>query len=91
MVKILVHVSLTYVLALKVRCSRPGDLPSCGAVCGRSLTCGRHTCEDTCHSGPCRRCEEVLNQQCYCRRVTRKGCCGEEDSESFSCGQVCNR
>ena len=26
---------------------------SCGKLCGKALSCGRHTCPMTCHDGPC--------------------------------------
>ena len=35
----------------QVRCSKSRELPSCGSVCGKRLECGKHHCNEDCHSG----------------------------------------
>ncbi|XP_071480371.1 transcriptional repressor NF-X1-like [Diadema antillarum] len=34
----------------------PAGSYSCMTVCGRTLDCGHHSCEDFCHQGPCEPC-----------------------------------
>ncbi|VDD80214.1 unnamed protein product [Mesocestoides corti] len=40
---------------------------ACNEVCGRMLSCGKHTCEDVCHCGPCGTCwRGVIYEELYC-------------------------
>ncbi|VDN34995.1 unnamed protein product, partial [Dibothriocephalus latus] len=42
---------------------------ACMEICGRTLSCGKHTCEDPCHCGPCGSCwRGVIYDEvhCYC-------------------------
>ena len=50
---------------------------SCGAVCGRTLGCGKHQCQDVCHDGACQPCVVVDEVRCYCGRETKSTGCGE--------------
>ncbi|XP_047995244.1 protein shuttle craft-like [Leguminivora glycinivorella] len=37
---------------------------SCGLPCGKPLPCGKHTCQKTCHKGPCDgRCTQPCNEK----------------------------
>ncbi|KAJ2162099.1 FKBP12-associated protein [Coemansia sp. RSA 552] len=49
---------------------------SCGAVCGEMLGCGKHACEQPCHSGLCQPCAEEEEQLCYCGKHSRTAKCG---------------
>ncbi|KAL2861032.1 putative NF-X1 finger transcription factor [Aspergillus lucknowensis] len=42
----------------------------CTRVCGRTLKCGRHTCPEICHKGPCNTCREAIFEEipCTCGR-----------------------
>jgi transcriptional repressor NF-X1 len=42
----------------------------CTRVCGRMLKCGRHTCPELCHKGPCSTCREAIFDEisCHCGR-----------------------
>ncbi|OJJ02510.1 hypothetical protein ASPVEDRAFT_41994 [Aspergillus versicolor CBS 583.65] len=42
----------------------------CTRVCGRKLKCGRHTCPEICHKGPCNTCREAIFEEipCNCGR-----------------------
>ncbi|TPR05628.1 Major Facilitator Superfamily protein [Aspergillus niger] len=42
----------------------------CTRVCGRMLKCGRHTCPEICHKGPCNTCREAIFEEipCNCGR-----------------------
>ena len=71
---------------------------SCGAVCGKALACGHHTCAQPCHAGPCAPCAEPLDAACHCGRHTQAMACGDRDEASrvpdvasaWSCGEVCD-
>lgn len=38
----------------------------CTRVCGRTLKCGRHTCPELCHKGPCNTCREAIFDEISC-------------------------
>ncbi|KAI1142986.1 hypothetical protein F5Y05DRAFT_138279 [Hypoxylon sp. FL0543] len=38
----------------------------CTRVCGRTLRCGRHQCEQLCHRGPCPSCPEAIWEEISC-------------------------
>lgn len=38
----------------------------CTRVCGRMLKCGRHTCPELCHKGPCNTCREAIFEEISC-------------------------
>lgn len=63
------------------RCSRlqedPNPTLSCGRVCSRPLSCGKHVCMQTCHSGDCAECTEQELVSCYCGKDTKSVPCGE--------------
>mmetsp|Transcript_129503 Transcript_129503/g.242242 ORF Transcript_129503/g.242242 Transcript_129503/m.242242 type:complete len:1082 (+) Transcript_129503:118-3363(+) len=67
------------------RCGEPTSW-SCGAVCGKMLSCGRHQCPLKCHAGPCPPCSVTSMQSCYCGAHEAERICG---SEAFSCGNPC--
>lgn len=39
---------------------------TCGQVCGRSLDCGLHECQEACHAGPCASCTMQRAKACFC-------------------------
>ena len=43
----------------------------CTRLCGRSLKCGNHTCQELCHKGPCGSCREAIfdDISCHCGRT----------------------
>ncbi|KAJ1825556.1 FKBP12-associated protein, partial [Coemansia sp. RSA 2703] len=60
---------------------------SCGAPCGETLGCGRHTCTQPCHGGLCAACPRTVTQRCHCGRHQRQAACGA--SPSYDCGEAC--
>ena len=48
----------------------------CGQPCGKPLPCGVHTCQRTCHSGPCQTADQKCTQRCNIKRS--------------ECGHPCN-
>ncbi|KAI8872691.1 hypothetical protein GQ42DRAFT_119021 [Ramicandelaber brevisporus] len=73
----------------KSRCSsyNPTEGMSCGEVCGELLGCGKHYCQDTCHSGLCKPCGEAESKSCECGKVERTVACG---TRKLNCDKVCN-
>ncbi|KAK2941891.1 putative FKBP12-associated protein 1 like protein [Blattamonas nauphoetae] len=53
------------------RCGADKDGFSCPGICGKILSCGNHTCERTCHSGPCGPCSKREQGYCYCHKTRR--------------------
>lgn len=44
-----------------VKCSSI-EVFRCSNVCERQLNCGKHSCQEVCHAGPCEPCKEVIKQ-----------------------------
>ncbi|KAJ2852059.1 FKBP12-associated protein [Coemansia brasiliensis] len=67
-------------LSYQPRCGADYDpttcIKSCGSICGDVLGCGRHKCEEPCHSGLCPPCPHKEEQQCYCGKHKRTVRCG---------------
>lgn len=40
----------------------------CGQPCGRPLSCGAHTCQRSCHVGPCQTNDQKCTQRCAIKR-----------------------
>jgi len=74
---------------------------SCGGVCGRQLACGNHTCQRTCHTGPCNECAVLPKNvdKCACGKTDilsiappRKSCldpiatCSKKCEKKLHCG-----
>ncbi|KDQ13108.1 hypothetical protein BOTBODRAFT_188850 [Botryobasidium botryosum FD-172 SS1] len=80
---------------------------SCHQVCGKSLGCGKHTCEMECHEGECRVCEVTEQVRCYCGKERDDVPCGKGIEKfcevlgetgnkemwrgRFECGNVCDK
>ncbi|KXS20046.1 hypothetical protein M427DRAFT_108245 [Gonapodya prolifera JEL478] len=81
------------------RCNDPETLKtgsrqrSCGDICGKTLACGIHQCENLCHHGACEPCTIPFERACYCGNNVRSGLCGSSDDDDtqngFSCGEPC--
>ena len=69
-------------LALATATATRDELLSCGAVCGRALACGVHTCDKSCHAGECAPCDVVRDKTCYCRAETKHVPCGEDSGSA---------
>ncbi|KAF8189869.1 hypothetical protein K438DRAFT_1538416, partial [Mycena galopus ATCC 62051] len=77
---------------------------SCGAVCGRTLTCGAHPCTRECHTDACDPCAVREVARCWCGKEEREVGCGEGDAipcshdtstapwlGRFACDGTCDR
>ncbi|XP_053716490.1 transcriptional repressor NF-X1 [Synchiropus splendidus] len=78
-----------------VRCGQSTVL-RCENVCSTLLNCGKHTCTEVCHSGPCQPCQLQVQQVCFCGVTTREVLCDEgknevEGSGQFSCEHLCGK
>ncbi|ODQ63550.1 hypothetical protein NADFUDRAFT_12204, partial [Nadsonia fulvescens var. elongata DSM 6958] len=59
------------------RDNRPNELQEieavhmCNQICGKSLACGKHRCQQICHTGPCLPCLESTSEDiaCACGRT----------------------
>ncbi|KAM9142393.1 NF-X1-type zinc finger protein NFXL1 isoform 1-T1 [Pangshura tecta] len=60
----------------------------CEQVCGRTLPCGNHTCEQICHSGPCGECPRSGKRPCPCGKSKLFLPCTEDVP---TCGDSCDR
>lgn len=66
---------------------------SCTQLCGRSLSCGNHKCEEVCHTGPCKPCsfDPAHVRSCPCGatplKTPRRTCLDPIPT----CDLVCNR
>lgn len=58
----------------------------CGKVCGKTLSCGHHTCEEKCHMGECQSCPKTSNQRCCCGKSAASRPCA---SPVWHCQQPC--
>lgn len=50
------------------------ESPRCGRICDKPLSCGRHLCNKSCHSGTCLTDEQVCTQQCNGKRSCGHPC-----------------
>lgn len=74
---------------------------SCNSMCGKTLNCGKHKCNEICHSGECQDCTHLESQKCYCGKEEENRLCGsgveditvygKSDPRYFSCKEVCQR
>ncbi|KAI0037225.1 hypothetical protein K488DRAFT_39490 [Vararia minispora EC-137] len=79
---------------------------SCGAKCGRRLTCGNHFCQDVCHDGDCAACPVRDAARCWCGKEERYMACGQGEEKEcvvmkdgveerwtgkFACENTCDR
>ncbi|KAJ3071111.1 FKBP12-associated protein [Podochytrium sp. JEL0797] len=79
-------------VVLKFRCADVDEAMdlSCGQTCGSLLSCGKHTCPDPCHEGPCAPCNEMLEVDCVCGKCsTSVPCDYEVKGEIFQCSEPC--
>nr|NP_001071774.1 transcription factor protein [Ciona intestinalis]BAE06581.1 transcription factor protein [Ciona intestinalis] len=75
---------------------------SCANVCGKTLLCGNHKCEDLCHPGACKPCPLLpsLLKVCPCTQTKLSDMKGEDGTEIRrkictdpvpTCGKICNK
>ncbi|XP_076446589.1 NF-X1-type zinc finger protein NFXL1-like [Babylonia areolata] len=61
---------------------------TCGKVCRKTLSCGHHTCEDTCHPGECQPCSKTSVQRCSCGKSANSRPCA---SPQWHCQEPCGK
>lgn len=77
------------------KCS--SEVSSCEQVCGKTLSCGVHTCDRTCHPGGCPSCEVTLTVTCNCgdqqspMPCEAVGLALEEGKYQLSCDKTCGK
>ena len=71
----------------------------CTRVCGALLDCGRHSCTEVCHAGPCAPCQLAGPKACPCgkEQLPHSACdvvvppCGQTCGKLLGCGRhTCN-
>lgn len=67
-------------------CASP--LWQCNQVCGKTLPCANHTCEQVCHSGPCGECPRSGKRSCPCEKSKYSLPCTEDVP---TCGDSCDK
>ena len=58
------------------------------------LPCGKHTCPQQCHNGPCAPCEQRVAVRCRCQATSAALVCHEvadAPPDAFLCNAVCKR
>ncbi|XP_056634026.1 NF-X1-type zinc finger protein NFXL1 [Diorhabda sublineata] len=68
------------------RCSRKEW--SCNNVCGKPLSCNKHSCPNLCHPGECLPCPKKSVQKCICKSQQKLRECA---SPVWQCDKVCNK
>ncbi|XP_061357600.1 NF-X1-type zinc finger protein NFXL1-like [Gastrolobium bilobum] len=67
------------------------SIPTCSHVCGKSLPCGMHHCEEACHAGDCSPCLVLVSHKCRCGSTSRTVECYKAmmENEKFTCEKPC--
>jgi len=82
---------------LEPRKSCLDDVPLCGQVCGKVLSCGPpsspHKCPVLCHSGPCPPCPLNTSVKCRCGNMDQELPCAEltTRADDARCGKRCQK
>ncbi|XP_034267249.1 NF-X1-type zinc finger protein NFXL1 [Pantherophis guttatus] len=68
------------------QCASP--LWQCDEICGRTLSCGYHVCEEICHDGSCGECPRSGKRSCPCGKSKFSLPCTEDVP---TCGDSCDK
>ncbi|WVF69444.1 hypothetical protein IAT40_004221 [Kwoniella sp. CBS 6097] len=81
--------------ALTVKCSAATSnnaamSPVCDEPCSRQLNCGNkdHECDELCHYGPCKSCDQKEVARCYCGDDSKEVECGWERKHEKICARL---
>lgn len=68
-------------------------IPTCSQICGKTLPCKLHNCQNVCHSGPCAPCNVLVTQKCRCGSTSRTVECYRTapDGDKFTCDRPCGQ
>ncbi|KAL0274137.1 UNVERIFIED_CONTAM: hypothetical protein PYX00_006634 [Menopon gallinae] len=81
--------------AERTSCTDP--IPTCELLCGKDLICGqpgnRHTCQSTCHEGPCPVCPLETAVKCRCGNMDKMLPCSEllVRADDARCNKRCTK
>ena len=76
-------------------CTDP--VPTCGAICGKKLKCGKpgsfHTCKSKCHEGPCPPCPLKTPVKCRCGSMDQNVPCVKltAKADEVTCERQCRK
>ena len=77
------------VLSETPRASCTDEIPRCDKACSRLLSCG-HQCQSSCHTGPCKPCNELRDVPCRCGRTSTQLTCAEAEARPTpQCSRPC--
>lgn len=84
---------------ITTRCSERKSVHTCDQVCDKLLECGRHRCDEICHTGPCEPCQLPIDASCFCKKKSEVVICGDmslkgeisPDNGLFSCSSTCGK
>lgn len=64
----------------------------CEDICGKTLSCGVHNCQESCHQGECKPCEESIEMKCFCAKESKTETCCADNAliTKYSCSKVCD-
>ncbi|TRY60282.1 hypothetical protein DNTS_009655 [Danionella cerebrum] len=84
------RVSVQKCVCGRKREERPCASPEwhCEQVCGRTLSCGNHSCERVCHAGACGECPRAGNRCCPCGKTRIVLPCTQDVP---TCGDTCGK
>ncbi|KAL4196839.1 hypothetical protein AMTRI_Chr04g185130 [Amborella trichopoda] len=81
----------TQLLNTRKSCLDP--ILTCSKACERTLPCGHHSCEASCHEGACPPCQILVTQKCRCGSSSRTVPCYKtmipSDQDGFLCDKSC--
>uniref|UniRef100_A0A8C5V168 Nuclear transcription factor, X-box binding like 1 n=1 Tax=Microcebus murinus TaxID=30608 RepID=A0A8C5V168_MICMU len=69
-------------------CKKAKPVPRRCSVCGKTLPCGNHTCEQVCHVGACGECPRSGKRFCPCQKSKFSLPCTEDVP---TCGDSCDK
>lgn len=85
----------------KCGCGKTNKFVQCGAsvpvvcdnICNKTLNCGTHYCNEICHPGGCKPCDDTIAIGCYCGQTKKEVVCRPvvDERDRFSCGSPCKR
>ncbi|CAB3372487.1 Hypothetical predicted protein [Cloeon dipterum] len=68
----------------RVKCGVDTDL-LCDNTCDKLLACGRHRCQDQCHTGSCSECLLPIDLECMCGQEKKEVVCKDAPKGDLSC------
>ncbi|XP_062233162.1 NF-X1-type zinc finger protein NFXL1-like [Phragmites australis] len=80
-------------MVVKGKLSEEDGVFSCSEVCGHTLACGYHACQDMCHPGPCGECELTPGKvtTCHCGKTRLEAMRANCLDPIPTCDKICDK